>query len=122
MTLVKVLSLLLVATIAVACDSGGDNGSSEDAQSATTTGGMPQCAEVWKAGKTLPVDYSGCTNDGNGGDIEALVTVDCADGSVFTGHQDRYWAVLGGAIKDSGTEGGTADSPEYQADYATCLG
>lgn len=72
------------------------------------------------AGETLPADYSGCMNED--GSLEAAVTRDCADGSVFTGYQDRFWAVLGGEIKDAGKVDGTVDDPGYARDVAACSG
>lgn len=107
-TFAVVLSVLLLT----ACGGGGD-----DDEGGTGSGGLPDCADVWVEGETLPEDYEGCMD----GDMTvALVTSDCTDGSRLTGYDDRYWALLGGEIKDAGAEDATAADPEYGADLAAC--
>ena len=113
---------LIVAAVAAfalsGCGDDEDSGGSGDS-GADVISGTPACSEVWFAGGTLPEGYDGCERvDGN---LEAAVVQECTDGSEFTGFDDRYWAVLGGEIKDAGAPDATTDDPEYQADYEACF-
>jgi hypothetical protein len=112
------LILAAVAALALSgCGGDEDSGGSDDS-GADVTSGTPTCSDVWVAGQTLPEDYDGCERDD--GNLEAAVVQECTDGSEFTGFDDRYWAVLGGEIKDAGAPDATTDDPEYQADYEAC--
>lgn len=77
---------------------------------------MPDCSEVWVAGKTLPADYAGCV--GSDGVLEASEIKKCstAKGS-FVSFDSDYFAILGGEISDEGT-----DSAAYNAAYLHCFG
>ena len=52
--------------------------------------GLPECGEVWIEGQTLPVDYSGCVQDG---EEVVMIALDCADGSQLTAYEQAYGAV-----------------------------
>ncbi len=105
------LIALALPVLLTACGGDADNEDSGD--------GLPTCSDVWAEGETLPEDYAGCMD----GDIEeVLVTIECADGSALAGHEDRYWALLGGVVKDAGAPDATAADPEYGADMAACAG
>jgi hypothetical protein len=80
--------------------------------------GYPRCSDIWIAGEVLPAKYEGCDA---GSTIEVPATFGCSDGSEFTTFRDRYWAVLGGKIKDSGSSGGITADAEYAADDDACL-
>lgn len=109
---------LIVAAVAVLALSGcGDDDKDDDAGDITS--GVPACSDVWVAGETLPEDYEGCTRED--GDLEAAVTLPCTDGTELAGYEDRFWALLGGEIKDAGAPDATADDPEYQADSEACF-
>lgn len=78
---------------------------------------LPDCSGVWVAGRKLDERYDGCATMQS---MDLAVVIDCADGSRLTTYQDRYWAVLGGRIKDSGSNGGISDDPGYSDDYQAC--
>lgn len=71
-------------------------GCSDDGGEGESSTGLPDCADVWVAGETLPEDYDGCMSDPD--TIEAAVVMTCDDGSEFTGFDDRLYAKLGGEI------------------------
>jgi hypothetical protein len=73
---------------------------------------VPSCSSVWKNGATLPSDYDGCMNSKT---LEALVTVDCDDGSQLTTYDDRFYAVLGQTI-----HWGTVKDPAYAKTFMAC--
>jgi hypothetical protein len=99
---------LLALTVA-ACGGGG-----EDAESAGTSGVMPDCSDVWVDGETLPEDYEGCTD---GDTIAAAVTIECDSGiGTFVTYDDRFHALLGDTVTEASTE-----SDEYAKAYEDCF-
>lgn len=114
----RTLTALALTLLALtACSSNNDD--NDDTSGSTDAGSLPACTDIWVEGNTLPADYDGCQNDND--TIEAAVTQTCTNGDTFTGYDDRYWAILGGEIKDAGATDATADDPEYQADYEQCF-
>ena len=114
MRILEKLAVLSVTCLALAGCGGGGNGSESPVASSS-----PQCAAVWLVGKTIDKDYDGCLDDAD--TLVAAIKTNCTDGSELTTYDDRYWAVLGGEVKDAGTIG-TAASSDYASDLAACEG
>lgn len=91
-------------------------GDSSDAPSAGAAGGLPDCADVWAPGATLPARYRGCTEEGVEVPRDALA---CSSGQTLVQYQDRF-AVLGGTVR-GGSEP-LAQNEEYAASVARCRG
>lgn len=102
-----------VACLALAGCGGGGNGSEAPVASAS-----PRCSDVWKAGETISEDYDGCLDDTQ--HLVAAVKDNCKDGSELTTYDDRYWAVLGGEVQDTGSAGGTDTDQGYADAQASC--
>jgi Putative peptidoglycan binding domain len=76
--------------------------------------GVPECADIWVDGKTLPADYEGCV--GASGNLVLSAMLACVDGSQFTTHEDLFFARVGGTIT-----AGPGRSPETAAAYSKAL-
>lgn len=123
---------LLVATVAVAalstaCTSSGSGGGpgpgdSAPSASATATGGPevagPNCADLWKAAKTLPADYTECADGVSKGQQDVT---ECLDDTRLVVYDDVLWAVTGGKIVEPDVSP-VQDTEEYGAAYSTCTG
>lgn len=48
---------------------------------------MPACSDVWVAGQMLASNYEGCMRDGS---IDAVTSVKCGDGDLFTLDDELY--------------------------------
>lgn len=94
----------------------GGGGASSDSGGSTTTG--PDCAEVWKAGETLPDDYTGCVTKGAAG-RQDIVT--CEDGSSLVTYVDLFYAVTGGTIAKPDVAP-LQDTEEFGKAYVECTG
>ena len=63
---------------------------------------LPACSEVWVVGATLPNDYGGCRTEGG---IDQGAHYACTDGNgELIGHNDQFFARLGGQIKAYGED------------------
>ncbi len=104
---------LIVAGVALAALL---TGCGDDEGPAPASETLPTCDDIWVAGETIPEDYAGCT-DGDGvlqvSDVQECTKND----QQFTTFGDRFYGVLGGAIRDDGLE-----SPSYAELYAGCFG
>jgi len=64
---------------------------------------MPECSEVWVAGKTLPADYEGCQIASGG--IDRGASYACTDGNGdLIGYNDQFFARLGGEVQAFGED------------------
>jgi hypothetical protein len=63
---------------------------------------LPACSEVWVVGDTLPEDYEGCRTKGG---VDQGARYACTDGGgELIGHNDQFFARLGGVIKAYGED------------------
>lgn len=78
----------------------------------------PTCATVWRAGQTLPDDYTSCRADG---ETAPQDVVDCLDGTSLIVFDDRFWAVTGQVVVEP-ADAPLQDTDEYGAAFVTCTG
>lgn len=134
-------ALLLALPAAAGCSGGATEASSDPAQpsagssSEATSGspsgspsgaaspssavpaGTPACAEVWRAGGTVPRGYRGCEQDGA---FVAQDALGCSSGQRIVRFDDRWWAVPGGPVQEAA--GPLAEDPDHLADVRSCRG
>jgi len=114
-------ALLLLAGC-TSSDGKGDDGDKESSKpTATKTTAAPKgpdCAEIWKAGGTLPEDYTTCVDKGAFG---AQDVTECEDGTKLVAFSDAYFAITGGPISKPKVAP-MQDTPEYGKAYAACTG
>ncbi len=98
-------------------ESGSESGSSSPSSSPTSAvPSGPDCADIWKAGETLPADYDVCVTDGAAGSQDV---VPCDDGTKLVAYLDSFYAVTGGTIVEPDTAP-MQDTAEYGAVYSQC--
>ncbi|GAB2444605.1 hypothetical protein GCM10027062_25740 [Nocardioides hungaricus] len=105
----------LVALCAFGCGSSGSTAQDPAGTDPSSADG-PACDTVWQADQALPRAYRGCV-DASG----ALVPRDvlgCSSGQRLVSYGDRYYAVLGGTIREGSSP--LADDPEYRAAVRSC--
>ncbi len=96
----------------------GDKGKDKATASSTPAPSGPTCADIWKAGATLPEDYATCVDDG----AAARQDVDeCLDGTKLVVFKDQMYAVTGGKILAPKAQP-FQDSEEFGKVYSTCTG
>ena len=83
-------------------------------ETATEPGALPECADVWVDGATLPADYTACTSDG---ETIKPAKRKCGYGATFLEQDGQFYAMLGQPITDAGD---LETSDEYQQLLATC--
>ncbi|MRK01492.1 hypothetical protein GEV27_08160 [Aeromicrobium sp. S22] len=125
--------LTATALLLAGCTSGGDDSSSDGARggdteteesgkpSATRTTPVPtgpDCADVWKAGATLPQDYEQCLQDGEPGPQDETP---CLDGTTLVIFDDALYAVTGGRIVEPEASP-LQDTEEFGAAFSACTG
>ncbi len=81
---------------------------------ATTPGALPQCADVWVDGETLPADYTACTTDDE--TIKPVKRM-CGFGRPLLEQDGRFYAMKGQQINDVGD---LETSDQYQQLLASC--
>lgn len=99
-------------------DPGGSDGATSPSSSTTKPPTGPDCADVWKAGATLPKNYSACVTGGVRG---AQEVTKCDDGSKLVAFADAYFAITGGRITKPDIAP-MQDTPEYGKAYTACTG
>jgi hypothetical protein len=121
--------LLLVLTVAIlslaGCSSSSDDGSS-DPDDATTSSSAPTnpgdpgpaCADVWKAGATLPADYDTCYVRGAEGVQDVI---DCDDDTRLVVYNNEMFARTGSTIARPDAAP-LQDLPVYSKAYTACTG
>lgn len=75
---------------------------------------VPDCAEVWVAGATLPRGYQGCEQDGE------TVRADrhpCSYGAAIVEFDDRFYAVTGKKINEVPS---LAESQQFEQALSAC--
>jgi hypothetical protein len=118
--ILTVTALLLLAGC-TSSDGDGDGGKDSAKPSATKTTAAPtgpDCAGIWKAGATLPKDYTKCVNDGAYGEQDVT---DCKDGTKLVAYADAYFAVTGGPISKPKVAP-MQDTEEFGKVYSACTG
>lgn len=113
-TLLGSVALLLALTSCSSSD--GDNKNPNEDGGPTSE--SASCADIWVAGNTLPSDYDGCEISADL--LEAAAVSECADGSKWTGYDDRFYAKLGGKIHE--VTGEMADDRAYKLFVDECQG
>ncbi|MET0931801.1 MAG: hypothetical protein ABWX74_19945 [Aeromicrobium sp.] len=122
-TLATVTALLILG----GCSSGGDSDgpATSDDRASTPSASTdvpappePDCDTVWRAGETLPADYSSCVSDGAAGPQDVT---ECLDGSSLVVYLDSFYAVTGGEIVEPDVAP-LQDTDEFGAAYSTCTG
>lgn len=105
-------------------DPAGTAGTSDSSTSSSVASGStspasdaPACADVWQAGAKLPKPYRGCLD---GDRVDRGQALPCSSGQRLYSYDDRYYAVAGGVITDTG--GPLKKSKKYLADAHRCLG
>lgn len=119
--LAAVLALSLTACSSDDSDESADGDSSAGSSAADLQSGVPDCADVWVDGGSLPEDYEGCRD---GDTIVASFTWDCEDGRTFTSSMPGY-GFLGGElwITPDGLDEPDVESAEYTAAFwDDCMG
>ena len=120
LAILTVTALLLLAGC-TSSDGKGDDGKNSTKPSATKTTAAPtgpDCAGIWKAGATLPDDYTKCVDNGAYG---AQDVTECEDGTKLVAFSDAYFAITGGPITKPKVAP-MQDTPEYGKAYAACTG
>lgn len=100
--------------------SGGDPRTTAKPSSSSGTAGPkgPDCAGIWKAGGTLPDDYTSCVKGGAQGVQEVTK---CDDGTELVAFDDAYFAVTGGRISKPDVAP-MQDTQEFGQAFADCTG
>jgi hypothetical protein len=121
----RLVILVVTALVLLAgCTSSDDKSSADDKDSAkpsaTTTAPPtgPDCGGIWKAGATLPEDYTKCVDNGAYGPQDVT---ECQDGTKLVAYTDEYFAVTGGRIAKPAVAP-MQDTEEFGKAYAACTG
>ena len=91
--------------------------SSSSSESTSPSSDAPACEDVWQDGAKLPKPYRGCLD---GDTVDKGHGLLCESGQHLYSYDDRYYAVAGGVITDTG--GPLAKSEKYIADAHRCRG
>ena len=121
LAILTVTALLLLTGCTSSDGKGGDDGKDSSKPPATKTTQAPtgpDCAGIWKAGATLPDDYTKCVDNGAYG---AQDVTECKDGTKLVAFSDAYFAITGGPITKPKVAP-MQDTPEYGKAYAACTG
>lgn len=120
--------LLLVLTVAIlglaGCSSGSDDDagakpSDSDTSSSSPSGKAgpgPACADIWKAGATLPADYDTCYVNGT---KAVQDVIECDDDTRLVVYDNEMFARTGTEIVRP-KEAPLQDLPAYSKAYAAC--
>lgn len=121
------VSTVAVAALSTACTSsesgrgpGPDDSTPSTSAKSTRAPEVagPDCADVWKAGKTLPADYTECDAGTTQG---RQVVTKCLDDTRLVLYNDALWGVTGGKVVGSDVFP-VQDTEAYGAAYSTCTG
>lgn len=114
--------VILTALVLTGCSGGSEDkeGGKKDGptSSATPKPAGPTCADIWRAGKTLPDDYKSCVLDGT---IAEQEVYECEDGTELVAFNDSMYAVTGKEIVEPQVQP-FQDTEEYGKVYAECTG
>lgn len=118
----RILPLLAALTLALTACSGDDSGSAGDAFVGHDHGAaeveLPECADVWVVGGTVPRSYAGCY-DSERDTVNALTSFACGDGTQLVTFREDLWARGDGAIARKRTPVLT-DDPGYGNAFRSC--
>lgn len=115
------VTALLLLTGCTSSDGKGDDDKDSSKPSATKTTAAPtgpDCASIWKAGATLPDDYTKCVDNGAYGTQDVT---ECEDGTKLVAFSDAFFAITGGPISKPKVAP-MQDTPEYAKAYSACTG
>jgi hypothetical protein len=116
------LTALLLLTGCTSSDgkSDGDKDSSKPTATKKTTPAPtgPDCADIWKAGLTLPKDYTKCVDDGAYGLQDVA---ECQDGTKLVVFADTLYAFTGQPISKPDVAP-LQDTEEFGRAFTSCTG
>lgn len=112
----RLVALLVLATVVVAGCS-RDPGNSRRSMDSAITGNLPPCATVWVEGKSLPLSYRACEEEG---ETQGASLYPCLDGGTLAIYRERFYARLGGPIV--AVDGEMIDDPAYAEFWHECVG
>jgi len=128
LTTVCLMTLLLAGCTTAGSENDGGSGADSSSTSDTgETGGAggdssapvsPPCDDVWKAGETLPDDYTACAAGSAAGPQDVT---ECLDGTQLIVFDDSVWAVTGDKVVQPDVSP-VQDTEDYGAAYAECTG
>jgi hypothetical protein len=111
-TLAGAVAVVALGALAAGCGSAGSGGShatdvqGRSAPAAASTPGaparddavrpLPTCAEVWKAGRVLPLSYRGCVR---AGDTVPPSSRSCSSGQRLDTYGGHYYAARGARVQ-----------------------
>lgn len=78
----------------------------------------PDCASIWKAGATLPKDYTQCIKDGA---VARQDVTKYKDGTTLVAYADTYYAITGGTIRKPEVAP-MHDTEEFGKAFSDCTG
>ena len=118
----RLAPVILTVLLLTGCDGGSQDkaGGKTDGptSSATPRPTGPACDGIWKAGETLPEDYTSCVLDGA---IAVQEVYECKDDTLLVAFNDSMYAVTGGKILEPEIQP-FQDTEEYGKVYAECTG
>lgn len=116
---VAALTVFLLAGCNGGSDDAKDGGKKDgESSSATPKPAGSDCADIWKAGETLPDDYTSCILDGAAAVQEVY---ECTDGTKLVAFNDSMYAITGGKILKPKVQP-FQDTEEYGKAYSACTG
>jgi hypothetical protein len=123
LAILTVTALLMLAGCTSSDGSSGGDGKNSakpkpTAARTTAPPAGPNCADIWKAGATLPEGYTKCVAGGAYGQQDVT---ECQDGTKLVAYADAYFAVTGGRISKPAVAP-MQDTEEFGKAYAACTG
>jgi hypothetical protein len=125
-----VAGALTVLSLAAGCGDDDTSGTAQDEPSAsgsstatspaaspTPPPGLPACAKVWVADKTLERGYRGCLEGSTWVRPDSQY---CEFGKRLYRYDDHFWAVANGPIQE--TRRPLAQDKQYKGAMASCMG
>ncbi|MEV7396606.1 hypothetical protein [Aeromicrobium sp. NPDC092404] len=121
LAIVTLTALVMLGGCTSSDDKGGGSSDGTAKPSATTSTPAPtgpDCADIWKAGLTLPKDYTKCVEDGAYGLQDVT---ECQDGSRLVVFSDTLFAVTGEPISKPDVAP-LQDTEAFGLAYTACTG
>ena len=121
----KLLGVAVIATAATGCGNSADDDTTAATEptgspsvvrtsSAPSPAPLPTCAAVWRAGRTLPLEYLGCRDAG----VAVTKYLQCESGQQLFTYRGRLFAIPGGRVFTA--SGPLADDMQFQRMHRAC--